>query len=111
MDYSDFMRSKQISERWGEAQGAFESGKMSEKVEAIAYYHELLTDFYDYIQYLEAKTFNDAPDMFEKKKLHQENIPAQSTFSLPPTLVAEDITPKVGNPISDEENPWFGFSE
>lgn len=79
MNYSDFMKSKHIAERWGEAQAALES---TDQTPEVAYYQELLNDFYDYIQYLESKTFatNDEQanheiikDEVEKKKYSDTN--------------------------------------
>ena len=47
MNYQEFLKSKAIAERWGEAQAAFESSDSSAET---AYYQQLLSEFYDYIQ-------------------------------------------------------------
>ena len=56
MDYNDFMKSKHIAERWGEFQANYKNLNKTSELKA---YHDLLTEFYDYIQSLEAHLFND----------------------------------------------------
>ncbi|MCU5752920.1 hypothetical protein OBG91_03915 [Lactococcus lactis] len=51
MDYNDFMKSKHIAERWGEFQANYKNLNKTSELKA---YHDLLTEFYDYIQSLEA---------------------------------------------------------
>ncbi len=101
MDYDAFMKSKHIAERWGEAQAAFEQSDVSDET---AYYQELLTDFYEYIQFLEAKSFG-------KEKV--EDLTNLSNplvdFGLP--KVPEILSNQQQETVDDEENPWFGFAE
>ena len=47
MDYNDFMKSKHIAERWGEFQANYKNLNKTSELKA---YHDLLTEFYDYIQ-------------------------------------------------------------
>lgn len=132
MDYADFMKSKRIAERWGEAQAAFESSDNSSEV---AYYQEILTDFYDYIQFLEAKAFETEQDFesesplvsFPQAKNQKETVSALTeiapveaseneaatvmTSPKKPTLTFADLMKDEQEVVTDEEDPWFGFME
>ena len=72
MDYNDFMKSKHIAERWGEFQANY---KYLNKTSELKAYHDLLTEFYDYIQSLEAHFFND------EKVADQKNLLTESSVS------------------------------
>ena len=54
MDYNDFMKSKHIAERWGEFQANYKNLNKTSELKA---YHDLLTEFYDYIQSPETLSF------------------------------------------------------
>ncbi|MQW23609.1 MULTISPECIES: hypothetical protein [unclassified Lactococcus] len=131
MDYADFMKSKRIAERWGEAQAAFESSDNSSEV---AYYQEILTDFYDYIQFLEAKAFETEQDFesesplvsFPQAKNQKETVSdlieiapveasaneaAVMTSPKKPALTFADLMKDEQEVVTDEEDPWFGFME
>lgn len=131
MDYADFMKSKRIAERWGEAQAAFESSDNSSEV---AYYQEILTDFYDYIQFLEAKAFETERDFESESPLvsfpqaknqketvsvltkiapveASENEAAVMTIPKKPALTFADLMKDEQEVVTDEEDPWFGFME
>lgn len=141
MNYNDFMKSKHIAERWGEAQGTFES---TDNTSEMVYYHELLTEFYDYIQYLESYFFTDdssalthpskntdknpsvypdtsnhfseisnADSNVETETLKSSNRSEQLFTAFSPTIETPDPSPfGAGQEVlTDEEDPWFGFSQ
>ncbi|AYG01504.1 hypothetical protein [Lactococcus allomyrinae] len=141
MNYNDFMKSKHIAERWGEAQGTFES---IDNTSEMIYYHELLTEFYDYIQYLEGHFFADGssaltnlskntdknPSVLTDTSNHfseisstdnnvkteyfaTSNLPEQLFTAVSPIIEAPDTSPFAANQemLADEEDPWFGFSQ
>ena len=88
MDYQDFLKSKHIAERWGQAQAAFE---VAENSEEVAYYQAILGEFYDYIQDLEGKLFdqavkNDPADLTDLSK-----IPAAENTILPDSLASSQV--------------------
>lgn len=90
MDYELFIKSKKIAEKWGEVQATGHDAN---------FYLAALTEFYDYIQALEAEIFNQeisSPVPLENKGLE---LPVQL-----PKL--EEL--KV---VDDEDDPWFGFSQ
>ena len=70
MDYNDFMKSKHIAERWGEFQANYKNLNKTSELKA---YHDLLTEFYDYIQSLEAHLFNDEKVADQKNLLTEYN--------------------------------------
>ncbi|MCL2112420.1 MAG: hypothetical protein FWH31_00560 [Streptococcaceae bacterium] len=141
MNYNDFMKSKHIAERWGEAQGTFES---IDNTSEMIYYHELLTEFYDYIQYLEGYFFTDgsnslttlskeadknpsvltdtsnhfseissADSNIKAETLKSSNRPEQLFTAFSPTIETPDTSPFGASQevLTDEEDPWFGFSQ
>ena len=95
MDYTNFLKSKRIAERWGEAQAAFEAMTPNDE---LMYYQQLLTEFYDYIQELEARSFNAPMEQIEPM-----------TPLTKPSVTSPPADQAVSMPITDEENPWFGF--
>lgn len=104
MNYEEFLKSKHIAERWGEAQAAFES---IEATTEVAYYQELLNDFYDYIQDLERQLF--ITDQTVSPQLHASD-PASFLTSRSVPLPLEP-TPSQGETLTGEEDPWFGFND
>ena len=54
-----------IAERWGELQANYKNLNKTSELKA---YHDLLTEFYDYIQSLEAHFFND--EKFADQKIY-----------------------------------------
>lgn len=104
MNYEEFLKSKHIAERWGEAQAAFESIQATTEV---AYYQELLNDFYDYIQDLERQLF--ITDQTVSPQLRASD-PASFLTSRSVPLPLEP-TPSQGETLTGEEDPWFGFND
>jgi hypothetical protein len=104
MNYEEFLKSKHIAERWGEAQAAFES---IEATTEVAYYQELLNDFYDYIQDLERQLF--ITDQTVSPQL-RASVPAPFLTSRSVPLPLEP-TPSQGETLTGEEDPWFGFND
>lgn len=108
MNYDDFIKSKHISERWGEVQGTFES---IEPTAEIAYYHELLTEFYDYILHLEAKFFTDNSEKITDKPVSEKRdsvaLPASFTPISETVVSSTFLAPQ--EVTEGEEDPWFGF--
>lgn len=102
MNYEEFLKSKHIAERWGEAQAAFES---IEATTEVAYYQELLNDFYDYIQDLERQLF-----------ITDQTVSPQLRASDPASFLTSrsvplEPTPSQGETLTGEEDPWFGFND
>lgn len=123
MNYDEFLKSKQIAERWGEAQATFKAEASSAEG---AYYQGLLTEFYDYIKLLESHFFVSpaspsqsgtptvAPTV-TKEKNQPEHLLTQipSAFSLEnqPAFADPQVASFVPESLTDEEDPWFGFPE
>ena len=105
MDYNDFMKSKHIAERWGELQANYKNLNKTSELKA---YHDLLTEFYDYIQSLEAHFFNDEK-VADQKNLLTENVATPSKIfnapKIPETLSFGQEA------LKGEEDPWFGFND
>lgn len=121
MNYADFLKSKRIAERWGEAHAAFES---SENSPEVAYYQEILSDFYDYIQQLEAQLFTEnatEPATLPEKNENLQPAPAvfspsAQAFTDAPVMqkaanLSENQLSSDAGLVTDEEDPWFGFTE
>lgn len=105
MDYNDFMKSKHIAELWGEFQANYKNLNKTSELKA---YHDLLTEFYDYIQSLEAHLFNDEK-VADQKNLLTENVATPSQIfnapKIPETLSFGQEA------LGGEEDPWFGFND
>ena len=105
MDYNDFMKSKHIAERCGEFQANYKNLNKTSELKA---YHDLLTEFYDYIQSLEAHLFNDEK-VADQKNLLTENVATPSQFFNAPKITE---TLSFGQEaLGGEEDPWFGFND
>ncbi|MFZ2577483.1 MAG: hypothetical protein WAX22_08440 [Lactococcus hircilactis] len=116
MNYDVFLKSKRIAQQWGEAQAMF---KTSEHLEEITYYFSLLSEFYNYIQLLEKETFENKENLIDHSFEALEKHPSQpNAYSEIPQLKSSKIMPdtydshlKQQAVSTDEEDPWFGFSD
>ncbi len=105
MNYDDFMKSKHIAERWGEFQEKFKNMDKSSELKA---YHELLTEFYEYIQYLETHFFAADKTSVDKNLLTDWSVNSQASTAS--AQIPMTLSPSQEH-LTGEEDPWFGVND